>query len=180
MRAPRDLPLTEVTRHTGLSTDEVKRFNPALVRRVPARATLYLPSYVEEFGSDVSFWHRPASLAFASVLDEFVRLDADVRRWHEASFEPTLREFERQFEETGTEEGTVMATTLAYVIGDLRTSRRAAILDEFRTSGRILRLFQEGVPRVACGTARRVEQSTVCPCRVQWWIAAMRPTTPRA
>ena len=145
MRAPRDLPLTEVTRHTGLSTDEVKRFNPALVRRVPARATLYLPSYVEEFGSDVSFWHRPASLAFASVLDEFVRLDADVRRWHEASFEPTLREFERQFEETGTEEGTVMATTLAYVIGDLRTSRRAAILDEFRTSGRILRLFQEGV-----------------------------------
>ena len=145
MRAPRDLPLTEVTRQTGLSTDEVKRFNPALVRRVPARATLYLPSYVEEFGPDVSFWHRPPSPAFASVLDEFVRLDADVQRWHEASFEPTLRRFERQFEETDTEEGMVMATTLAYVIGDLRTSRRAAILDEFRTSGRILRLFQEGV-----------------------------------
>ena len=145
MRAPRDLPLTEVTRQTGLSTEEVKRFNPALVRRVPARANLYLPSYVEEFGPDVSFWHRPASLAFSSVLDEFVRLDADVQRWHEASFEPTLRRFQRQFEETDTEEGTVMATTLAYVIGDLRTSRRAAILDEFRTSGRILRLFQEGV-----------------------------------
>ncbi len=145
MRVPRDLPLTEVTRQTGLSTDEVKRFNPALVRRVPARATLYLPSYVEEFGPDVSFWHRPPSPAFASVLDEFVRLDADVQRWHEASFEPTLRRFERQFEETDTEEGMVMATTLAYVIGDLRTSRRAAILDEFRTSGRILRLFQEGV-----------------------------------
>ena len=145
MRAPRDLPLTEVTRQTGLSTEEVKRFNPALVRRVPARANLYLPSYVEEFGPDVSFWHRPPSLAFASVLDAFVRLDASVQRWHEASFEPTLRRFQRQFEETDTEEGTVMATTLAYVIGDLRTSRRAAILDEFRTSGRILRLFQEGV-----------------------------------
>ena len=60
-------------------------------------------------------------------------------------FEPTLRRFQRQFEETDTEEGTVMATTLAYVIGNLRSSRRAAILDEFRTSGRILRLFQEGV-----------------------------------
>ena len=145
MRALRDLPLTEVTRQTGLSTDEVKRFNPALVRRVPARANLYLPSYVEAFGPDVSFWHRPPSLAFASALDEFVRIDADVERWHEASFESTLRRFERRFEETDTEEGTVMATTLAYVIGDLRTSRRAAILDEFRTSGHILRLSQQGV-----------------------------------
>ena len=145
MRAPRDLPLAEITRQTGLSRDEVKRYNPALVKRVPARANLYLPSYVEEFGPDVSFWHRPASPAFASVLGEFVRLSAGVRRWHEASFESTLREFARRFEETDTEEGAVMATTLAYVIGDLRTSRRAAILDEFRTSGRILRLFQQGV-----------------------------------
>ena len=38
-----------------------------------------------------------------------------------------------------------MATTLAYVISDLRTSRRAAILEEFRTSGRILDLFKQGV-----------------------------------
>ena len=37
-----------------------------------------------------------------------------------------------------------MATTLAYVIGDLRTSRRAAILDDFRTSGQILELFKQG------------------------------------
>ena len=145
MRAPRDISLSEVTRQTGLSSDEVKRFNPALVRRVPARATLYLPSYVEEFGPDVSFWHRPPSPAFSSVIDEFVRLDAGIQRWHEASFEPTLREFQRRFEETDTEEGAVMATTLAYVIGDLRTSRRAAILDEFRTSGRILQLFRQGV-----------------------------------
>jgi len=38
-----------------------------------------------------------------------------------------------------------MATTLSYVISDLRTSRRAAILEEFRTSGRILDLFKKGV-----------------------------------
>ena len=145
MRAPRDITLTEVTRQTGLSTDEVKRFNPALIRRVPAGANLYLPSYVPEFGPDVSFWHRSPSPEFASVLDEFVQLDAGVQRWHEASFEPTLRGFQRRFTETDTEEGTVMATTLAYVIGDLRTSRRAAILDEFRSSGRILELFQRGV-----------------------------------
>ena len=38
-----------------------------------------------------------------------------------------------------------MATTLAYVISDLRTSRRAAILEDFRTSGPILDLFKRGV-----------------------------------
>ena len=145
MRAPRDISLSEVTRQTGLSTSEVKRFNPALVRRVPAGANLYLPVYVEEFGADVSFWHRPPSPAFASVLCEFMQLDVGVRRWHEASFEPTLRAFQRRFEDTDTEEGAVMATTLAYVVGNLTTSRRAAILDEFRTSGRILQLFQRGV-----------------------------------
>ncbi len=38
-----------------------------------------------------------------------------------------------------------MATTLALVIWNLRSSRRAAILDEFRSSNRILRLFQQGL-----------------------------------
>ena len=38
-----------------------------------------------------------------------------------------------------------MATTLRYVISNLRTSRRAAILQEFRTSGRILTLFRKGL-----------------------------------
>jgi hypothetical protein len=149
MRAERSIPLTEVTVRTGLSADEVKRFNPALVRQVPARANLYLPRYVSEFGADVSFWHRPASPAYAAVLNEFVRLDASVQRWHEPSFELTLRGFQKRFDSTHTEEGTVMATTLAYVIDDLRTSRRAAILEEFRTSGRILRLFQQGVRELA-------------------------------
>ena len=145
MRAPRNISLTEVTEHTGLSVDEVKRFNPALVRRVPARANLYLPSYVEEFGPDVSFWHRPASAEYALVLDDFIRLDASVQQWHEPSFESTLKAFQGRFAQTDTEEGGVMATVLAYVIGDLRSSRRAAILDEFRTSRSILQLFQRGV-----------------------------------
>jgi Transglycosylase SLT domain len=149
MRAERAIPLAEVTRRTGLSVDEVKRFNPALVSKVPPHASLYLPQYIPEFGPDVSFWHHPASPAFATVLNEFVRLEAKVQEWHEPSFEPTLRGFQERFEGTGTEEGTVMATTLAYVIDDLRTSRRAAILDEFRTSKRILRLFRQGVSQLS-------------------------------
>ncbi len=145
MRASRTLPLSRITKVTGLSSNEVKRYNPALVRKVPARANLYLPQYVEEFGPDVTFWHRPASPEYAVLLNQFVRLDADVSEWHQASFEPTLRGFQQRFAATGTEEGTIMATTLAYVIGDLRASRRARILNEFRSSSRILRLFHEGL-----------------------------------
>jgi hypothetical protein len=145
MRTPRAIPLTEVARLSGLSTDEVKRFNPALVKNVPAGANLYLPRHVAEFGADVSFWHHPPSLDYASVLDEFVRLEPSLSKWHEPSFESTMRRFQQRFEETHTEEGTVMATTLAFVIDDLIRSRRAAILEEFRTSQRILRLFQEGL-----------------------------------
>jgi len=145
MRTSRAVSLRELRRTTGLDTSELKRFNPALVKQVPARANLYLPRYVEVFGEDVSFWHRPPNPTFAEVLDRFVRLEDGVERWHEASFEPTLREFQRRFEETDSEEGAVMATTLRYVIGDLRTSRRAAILSDFRTDGRILELFQRGL-----------------------------------
>jgi hypothetical protein len=145
MRTTRALPLTEIVKHTGLSADEVRRFNPAVVRQVAARADVYLPSYVAAFGANVSFWHRPAPPQFAAVLNDFVRLDAGVRRWHEASFEPVLRGFEDRFRETDSEEGSVMAATLAYVIDDLRTSRRAAILEEFRTSGKILQLFAQGL-----------------------------------
>ena len=38
-----------------------------------------------------------------------------------------------------------MATTLRYIIGSLRMSRRASILAEFRSSDRIERLFQRGL-----------------------------------
>jgi hypothetical protein len=145
MRTPRPIPLKEVERRTGLSADEVKRFNPALARQVQAHATLYLPTYVPEFGPDVSFWHRPAEPAFADTLNEFVHLEPGMQRWLDPAFESTLRAFQRRFDATGSEEGTVMAATLAYVIGDLTTSRRAAILENFRTSGRILTLFQRGL-----------------------------------
>jgi len=155
MRTPRAVSLAEVREKTGLSTDEVKRYNPALVRRVPAGANLYLPSYVEEFGPDVSFWHRNAEPEFAAVLSEFVQLQPGVERWHAPAFRATLAEFQRRFRETGSEEGTVMGTALAYIIGDLFQSRRGAILEEFRSSGSIERLFQQGVEelrKVAAGS----------------------------
>jgi hypothetical protein len=151
MRTPRAIDLGEITRRTALTAAEVKRFNPALTRQVPARATLYLPKPVPEFGADVSFWHRPGRPEFSEALDDFLQLEAGVRRWHEASFEPVLQGHRRRFAATNTEEGNVMATVLAYVIGDLRTSRRAAILEDFRSNGHILDLFKRGVAEL--GTA---------------------------
>jgi hypothetical protein len=145
MRAPRAIPLAEITRRTGLTADEVRRFNPALVRQVPARANLYLPFYVKEFGPDVSFWRRPPSPAFASVLNDFVRLDAAADQWDEPSFQPILREFQQRFRKTDTEEGAVMAAVLAYKMDEMYRSRRAAILAEFRTSERIQQLFEQAV-----------------------------------
>ena len=144
MRVPRSTPITRVTQRTGLSRDEVRRYNPALVRQVPARAHLYLPEYVEEFGPDVSFWHRPPNPEYAAVLDEFVRLEASIDEWHGDSFRRKLENYRQRFSATGTEEGAVMATVLAFMIQDLRTSGRAAILREFRTSGQIQRLFDRG------------------------------------
>ena len=161
MRVPRNIPLSEVTKKTGLSLDEVKRFNPALVRQVPARANLYLPSHMSEFGRDVSFWHHPVDPEYAEALDDFVRLDVTVEEWHQASFNATLRSFQKRFEATGTEEGTVMATILTYVSSDLHQSRRAAILEEFRSSGRILRLFQEGVRELTAVLALKELQRVV-------------------
>ncbi len=145
MRVPKAVTLAEITKKTGLSTDEVKRFNPALIRRVPATANLYLPMYVADFGPDVSFWHRPADPEFLAVLDDFVRLDAVEQEWYEPSFEPTLQSFRQRFAATGTEEGTIMATTLGYVMSDVLRSRRGPILEEFRASERILRLFRQGL-----------------------------------
>ena len=145
MRTTQSIRALDVTARTGLKLDEVKRFNPALGVRVPANATVYLPFYVKSFGKDVSFWHRPPTPEYAAALNDFLRLESGIERWHDPDFEATLRAFQQRFEATRTEEGSVMATTLAYVISDLRTSRRAAILEEFRTSGRILDLFKQGV-----------------------------------
>jgi hypothetical protein len=148
MRTSRAIHMGEITRRTTLTATEVQRFNPALRRQVPANATLYLPEYVEEFGRDVTFWHRSPASDFTAALGEFLRLEPGVERWHEASFESELHRFRKRFEATGTEEGVVMATTLQYVIGDLRTSRRASILEDFRTNGRILQLFRRGLEEI--------------------------------
>ena len=149
MRVPRDTSLSIIVRTTGLSRDEVKRFNPALVRKVPRGANLYLPSYVSDFGPDVSFWHRAADPAFAVALSEFVRLEATIEQWHQPAFARTLRSFQERFDRMDSEEATVMATMLKYVVGDLTTSRRGAILEEFRTSQKIQELFDQGVRELA-------------------------------
>jgi hypothetical protein len=149
MRAPRAIPVGEITRRTSLTAVEVQRFNPAMNRRVPAEANLYLPVHVPEFGRDVAFWHRPPSATYAAALESFLQVEAGVQRWHEPGFETVLQDHRRRFEATGTEEGIVMGAVLAYVIGDLRTSRRAAILDDFRSSGQILDLFRQGVAELA-------------------------------
>jgi hypothetical protein len=145
MRTPRAIAISEVQRRTRLSADEIRRFNPALNKRVPAGATLYLPMYVKEFGRDTSFWHRPASTAYKATLDEFLQIDATPADWDTDAFEPTLDTFRRRFASTNTEEGTVMATVLTYVMNESSQSGRRGILEEFRSSGRIQELFDRGM-----------------------------------
>lgn len=163
MRAPRPIPLAEITRRTGLSIDEVRRFNPALLSQVPANGMLYLPMHVQDFGRDVSFWHRPAPDSFASVLNDFLRMEVAEGQWDDPSFGPVLREFQARFARTGTEEGIIMTTVLAYVIDEVSTSGRGAILAEYRTSDRVRRLFErallerEAAGRAAASTAAGVD-----------------------
>jgi hypothetical protein len=143
MRATRAIPLTEITRRTGLSADEVKRFNPALVRQVPRGANLYLPTYISEYGPNVSFWHEPAHPDFTAVLNDFVRLDTTPEEWDAPGFETVLKAFEARFRATGSEEGDVMATVLQYAMQERSAFHR--ILTEYRGSQQILNLFQRGV-----------------------------------
>jgi hypothetical protein len=145
MRTSRALSIAEVMRRSRLSRDQIRRFNPALARRVPAGATLYLPKYFKELGRDVTFWRRPATPAFTELLDEFVRLDSEAERWDDPDFAQTLREFEQRFRATKTEEGQVMATVIAYCIQEMYASGRERILHEFRTSEQIRELFERAV-----------------------------------
>jgi hypothetical protein len=145
MRPTRSIAIGEIMRRTRLSESEVRRFNPALRTQVPARATLYLPLYVKEFGADVSFWHLPAKASYSAVLNDFVRLDVSDEQWDDRSFEPVLRAFQKRFAETKTEEGTIMATVLAYAIDEAYSSSRGAILAEYRSSDKVLRLFEQAV-----------------------------------
>ncbi len=145
MRATRSISIEEVAQRTGLSLDEIRRYNPALIRRVPAGAALYLPRHIPEFGSNVAFWHREADPAFAAVLADFLQLEADPEAWEDPSFGPVLREFRERFRATDSEEGIVMATVLGYVAGEMHTGRRAEILREFRHDPTVQRLVEEGI-----------------------------------
>jgi Transglycosylase SLT domain len=145
MRAPRAVTLAEIVRQSRLPADEVRRFNPALIDRVPAGGTLYLPAYIREYGVDVAFWRRPPAASYAAVLDDFLRLEAGADRWDDPGFAPVLAEFRRRFSETGTEEGTVMATVLAYAIDQAYTSPRRTLLTEFRGNEAVRRLIARGV-----------------------------------
>jgi len=145
MRTPRAITLAEISTRTGLTEDEVRRFNPAVGQQVPAEGTLYLPVYIREFGEDVAFWRRPANPAYAAVLNDFVRLEPGAERWDDPGFAPILAEFRRRFIETRTEEGTVMATVLTYVMDQAYTSSRRMLLTDFRSNEAVDRLVARGV-----------------------------------
>jgi hypothetical protein len=145
MRTPRALTLTEITRRTRLPADEIRRFNPALVKRVPAHSDLYLPTYIRDFGRDVSFWHRPPNTKYSAALADFLALDAPSAQWDDGTLIPTLRTFERRFRESGSEEGTVMATVLAYVMNDVESSGRREILAAFRDNEEARELLNRGL-----------------------------------
>jgi len=145
MRLPRAMTLTEIVKRTGLPADEVRRFNPALVARVPAGATLYLPFYREELGTDVSFWRRPPSASYAAVLDDFMRLEPGAERWDDPAFAPVLSEFRRRFKATNTEEGVVMETALAYAMDQAYASTRRTLLAEYRSSVKVRSLIERGL-----------------------------------
>ena len=149
MRTPRAIAMTEIIERTGLSEDEVRRFNPALVDRVPEQATLYLPHYVGEFGADVAFWRRPPSPSYVAVLSDFMRLEPGAERWDDPAFAPVLANFKRRFRETQTEEGLVMETVLSYAMDQAYTSSRRALLFEFRGSERVQQLTERGVLELA-------------------------------
>ena len=145
MRTPRAISLAEIVDRTGLAADEVRRFNPALGDRVPARATIYLPFYVAEFGPDVAFWRQPPNPSYMAVLDDFMRLAPGAEHWDDPAFAPVLADFRRRFKDTNTEEGAVMETVLAYVMDQAYTSSRRMLLAEYRNSLKVRSLIEQGV-----------------------------------
>ena len=144
MRTSRAISLSEIIERTGLAADEVRRFNPALADRVPARGTLYLPFQVSEFGSDVAFWRRPPSPSYMAILDDFVRLAPGPERWDDPQFAGVLTDFRRRFKDTNTEEGMVMETVLAYAMDQAYASSRRASLAEYRNSETVRSLIERG------------------------------------
>ena len=167
MRPDRALSLDEVANRTGLSVDEVRRFNPALINRVPARANLYLPSPVAEFGADSTFWHRAPPPGYLHTLDDFLGLQEsfNVDDWNDGSIFAALRSFETRFRATGSEEGIVMASVLNFVIADMSAGKQHEILTRVRDSEQANHILAQGADQLRSlfppidqgdGLARRV------------------------
>ena len=163
MRTPRAVSVAEIVKRTGLAAAEVRRFNPALVDRVPAGAALYLPTYISEFGPDVAFWHRPPSASYVAVLDDFMRLDPGPERWDDPAFAVVLGDFKRRFRDTNTEEGLVMETVLAYAMDQAYASTRRALLAEYRNSTKVRSLIDRGVREL--DAARQTAATPAAPAR---------------
>jgi hypothetical protein len=151
IRASRAFTLDDIRQRTGLSVEKLKRYNPALVRRVPKGAYLYLPVQGGQFGEDVSFWHRAATPEYQAALGDFLSLEASPDEWDDPGFDRVLSDFRRRFRETQTEEGAIMDAVLGYVMQEMPLTRR--VLNEFRNSGEIRDLFQKGVARRALALA---------------------------
>ena len=145
MRTSRAITLSEIVTRTGLAAEEVRRFNPALVDRVPAGAAIYLPISVAELGSDVAFWRQTPNPSYMKVLDDFMRLTPGAEQWDDPSFAPVLADFKRRFRETNTEEGAVMETVLAYVMDQNYASSRRLLLADYRNSGKVRSLIERGL-----------------------------------
>ena len=155
MRTTRAFSLDDIRQRTGLSTDQLKRFNPALVRRVPKGATLYLPIQSGQFGSDVAFWHRPPPPEYLAVLSEFLNLQATTADWEDPTFDTVLKSFRRRFRDTNSEEGAVMATVLDYVVRGMPSTRR--ILSRYRRNPSVRALLERGVDRLGLSADTRPE-----------------------
>jgi hypothetical protein len=151
IRTSRAFTIKEITDRTGLSAEKLRRWNPALSKRVPKGANLYLPVQGGQFGTDVSFWHRAATEQYQAVLADFLALEATPEEWNEPRFDRVLSEFRRRFRETGVEEGAVMDTVLGYVMQEMPLTRR--VLNDFQRSSEVEKLFEQGVTRRALAMA---------------------------
>ena len=142
MRTTRAYTIDDLSKRTGFTADQLKRFNPALVRQVPKGAILYLPTHNSQLGTDVSFWHRPASPEYAAVLNEFMHMKATPAEWEDPAFDAVLRSYRQRFKDTSTEEGAIMSTVIAYVMQEMPMMRR--ILTNYRSDPKVQQLLVQG------------------------------------
>ena len=146
MRTPRAISLTEIIKKTGLSRDEVRRFNPALVDRVPARGTP-LPATLRQ-----RVWRRRRVLAPPG--QPFVRCRAErfpaprtgCRTVGRSVVRPGPRGFPTPLpgDEHRRRHGDGHGPGLLDGPGRIR-ARAAALLAEFRNSENVRALIERGV-----------------------------------